>query len=115
MDSELQGKYYAVGLWSYCNGKLGAQDFANYSAPSASFSFDLVDLLSSQLGQANGVLADWTQPVLKDYRRVSHWTVAAYMMAFIATFIAVIAGLLRFPLAMLVTMISSAVSKQEKH
>ncbi|KAL4985537.1 actin cortical patch SUR7/pH-response regulator pali [Aspergillus falconensis] len=84
-------EYYAVGLWSYCEGKQA-------------------NLLSSRLGQANGVLSDWTQPVLKGYRRVSHWTVVAYVMAFIATFIAVVAGLVWFPLAKLVAIMSSAVS-----
>ncbi|OJJ52124.1 hypothetical protein ASPSYDRAFT_214626 [Aspergillus sydowii CBS 593.65] len=103
-------EYYAVGLWSYCEGKRGAQTFSNCTGPSASFSFDLVDILSSRLGLANGVLADWTQPVLKGYRRVSHWIVAAYMMAFIAAFIAVVTGLVGFPLAKLVAIISSAVS-----
>ncbi|KAL3468680.1 actin cortical patch SUR7/pH-response regulator pali [Aspergillus californicus] len=103
-------EYYAVGLWSYCEGKRGVQGFSNCTGPSASFSFDLDHLLSSRLGQANGVLADWTQPVLKGYRRVSHWIVAAYMMAFIAAFIAVVTGLVGFPLAKLVAIISSAVS-----
>ncbi|KAI3098429.1 hypothetical protein CBS147333_9064 [Penicillium roqueforti] len=101
-------EYYAVGLWGYCEGKRGAPTFSNCTGPSASFSFDLVDILSSRLGQANGVLADWTQPVLKGYRRVSHWIVAAYMMAFIAAFIAVVTGLVGFPLAKLVAIISSA-------
>ncbi|OJJ51944.1 hypothetical protein ASPSYDRAFT_96036 [Aspergillus sydowii CBS 593.65] len=87
-------EYYAVGLWR----------------PSTSFSFDLVDVLSSRLGQANGVLADWTQPALKGYRRVSHWIVAAYMMAFIAALIAVVVGQVGFPLAKLVAIISSVVS-----
>lgn len=108
-------EYYAVGLWSYCEGKQGDQGFSNCSGPSASFSFDLVDLLSSRLGEANGVLSDWTQPVLKGYRRVSHWTVAAYVMAFIAMFIAVVAGLVGFPLATLVATMSAAVSQQEDH
>ena len=99
-------EYYAVCLWSY---RQGAQAFSNCSGPSASFSFDLVDLFSSRLGQANGVLADWTQPILKGYRRVSHWTVAAYVMALLATFIAVVAGLVGFPLAKLVAITSSAV------
>ncbi|KAL2801631.1 actin cortical patch SUR7/pH-response regulator pali [Aspergillus granulosus] len=103
-------EYYAVGLWSYCEGKQGAQAFANCSRPSAAFSFNLVDLLSSCLGQANGVLADWTQPVLKGYRGVLHWIVAAYIMAFITAFIAVVTGLVGFPLAKLVAIISSAVS-----
>lgn len=107
-------EYYAVGLWGYCEGKRGAPTFSNCTGPSASFSFDLVDILSSRLGQANGVLADWTQPVLKGYRRVSHWIVAAYMMAFIAAFIAVVTGLVGFPLAKLVAIISSAVSQQVK-
>ncbi|CEL07081.1 hypothetical protein ASPCAL10245 [Aspergillus calidoustus] len=103
-------EYYAVGLWSYCEGKQGVQAFLNCSGPSASFSFDLVDLLSSRLGQTDGVLAGWTQPVLKGYRRVSHWIVAAYVMAFIAAFIAVVTRLVGFPLAKLVAIISSAVS-----
>ncbi|KAJ0418362.1 hypothetical protein BJY00DRAFT_302889 [Aspergillus carlsbadensis] len=87
-------EYYAVGLWR----------------PSASFSFDLVNLLSSRLGQTNGVLAGWTQPVLKGYRRVSHWIVAAYIMAFVAAFIAVVTRLVGFPLAKLVAIISLVVS-----
>jgi hypothetical protein len=107
-------EYYVVGLWSYCEGKQGVQAFSNCSGPSASFSFDLVGLLSSRLGQTNGVLAGWTQPVLKGYRRVSHWIVAAYIMAFIAAFIAVVTRLVGFPLAKLVAIISSAVSQQEK-
>lgn len=113
LSDELQSllpAYYAVGLWSYCEGKRGDQAFANCSGPSASFSFDFVDLLSSRLGQANGVLSDLTQPVLKGYRRVSHWAVVAYLMAFISTFVAVVAGLVGFPLAKLVAIISSAVS-----
>ncbi|KAL3468727.1 actin cortical patch SUR7/pH-response regulator pali [Aspergillus californicus] len=85
-------EYYAVGLWSYCEGN--AQTFSNCTGPSASFSFDLVDVLS----------------ILKGYRRVSHWVVTAYMMAFIAAFIAVVTGLVGFPLAKRVAIISSAVS-----
>ncbi|KAL2838690.1 actin cortical patch SUR7/pH-response regulator pali [Aspergillus pseudodeflectus] len=107
-------EYYAVGLWSYCESKQGAEAFSNCSGPSAAFSFDLVDLLSSRLGQANGVLADWTQPVLKGYRHLSHWIVVAYITAVIAAFIAVVTGLVGFPLAKLVAIISSAVSQQEK-
>ena len=107
-------EYYAVGLWSYCEGNQGAQAFLNCSGPSASFSFDLVDLLSSRLRQPNGLLADWTQPILEGYRRVSHWTVAAYVMAFIGTFTAVAAGLVAFPLAKLVAIMSSVVSQKEK-
>jgi hypothetical protein len=60
------------------------------------------------------VLSDWTQPFLKGYRQVLLWTVAAYLMAFIATFIAVVAGLIGFPLAKLVAIMSSAVSQQKK-
>ncbi|KAL4918116.1 hypothetical protein BDW62DRAFT_210812 [Aspergillus aurantiobrunneus] len=90
-------EYYAVGLWSYCESN-------------TFFSFDLVDVLSSRLGQVNGVLADWAQPVLKGYRRVSH---SAYMMAFIAAFIAVVAGLVGFPLAKLVAIISSVVTLEQ--
>ncbi|GLA55942.1 hypothetical protein AnigIFM63604_003290 [Aspergillus niger] len=107
--------YYAVGLWSHCEGKRGDRAFSNCSGPSASFSFDFVDLLSSRLGQANGVLSELTQPVLKGYRRVSHWTVVAYVMAFIGTFIAVVAGLVGFPLAKLVAIMSSAVIQKEKY
>jgi hypothetical protein len=39
---------------------------------------------------------------------------AAYMMAFIAAFIAVVTGLVGFPLTKLVAVISSAVSQQGK-
>lgn len=107
-------EYYVVGLWSYCEGKQGAQTFSNCTRPSASFSFDLVDILSSHLGQVNGVLADWTQPVLKGYCCMLHWIVAAYMMVFIAAFMAVVTGLVGFPLAKLVAIISSAVSQHVK-
>ncbi|KAL4805716.1 actin cortical patch SUR7/pH-response regulator pali [Aspergillus unguis] len=103
-------EYYAVGLWGYCEGKQGAPTFLNCTRPSASFSFNLVDILSSRLGQANRVLVDWTQPVLKGYYYMLHWIVAAYIMAFIAAFIAVVTGLVGFLLAKLVIIISSAVS-----
>ena len=103
-------EYYVIGLWSYCEGKRDTQTSSNCSGPSASFSFDLVDLLSNRLGQADGVLPSLTKPVLKGYRQVSHWSVVAYVMAFITTFVAIVAGLVRFPLAKLVAIISSAVS-----
>lgn len=61
-------EYYTVGLQSYCEGKQGAQVFSNCLGPSVSFFFDLVDLLSSRLGQLNRVLADWTQLILEGYR-----------------------------------------------
>lgn len=51
-------EYYTVGLWSYYEGKQGDRAFSNCSGPSASFSFDLVNLLSNRLGQANGMLSD---------------------------------------------------------
>ncbi|KAH8430076.1 SUR7/PalI family protein [Aspergillus melleus] len=95
-------EYYVIGLWSYCEGKRDTQTSSNCSGPSASFSFDLADLLSNRLAQAN---------VLKGYRQVSHWSVVAYVMAFITTFVAIVAGLVRFPLAKLVAIISSAVSQ----
>jgi hypothetical protein len=37
--------YYVVGLWSYCKGEQNGKSFSNYSKPSASFSFDLGQIL----------------------------------------------------------------------
>lgn len=93
-----------------CEGKQGDQAFLNCSGPSASFSLDLVNLLSSWLGEVNRVLSNWTQPVLKGYYQVSHWTMVAHMIDFITTFITVITSLVWFLLAKLVTIISLAVS-----
>ncbi|KAH1311997.1 hypothetical protein V6Z77_003351 [Aspergillus fumigatus] len=102
--------YYAVGLWGYCEGEDNSKSFSRCSKPSASFSFDLEENFGARLGQANGVLSKLTQPVLKGYQHVSHWIVFAYLAGFIATFVAIVAGLIRFPIARMVILISSMAS-----
>jgi hypothetical protein len=102
--------YYAVGLWGYCEGEDNSKSFSKCSKPSASFSFDLEEIFGARLGQANGVLSKLTQPVLKGYHHVSHWIVFAYLAGFIATFVTILAGLIRFPIARMVILISSMAS-----
>ncbi|GFF60967.1 hypothetical protein IFM51744_10543 [Aspergillus udagawae] len=99
--------YYAVGLWGYCEGGRNGKSFSKCSKPSASFSFDLEEIFDARLGQANGVLSKLTQPVLKGYHHVSHWIVFAYLAGFIATFVTIVAGLIRFPIARIVILVSS--------
>ncbi|OJJ66180.1 hypothetical protein ASPBRDRAFT_138743, partial [Aspergillus brasiliensis CBS 101740] len=50
--------YYAIGLWSYCEGKLSDKSFSNCSKPSAHFSFDPMDALGTWLGPAGEVTSD---------------------------------------------------------
>jgi hypothetical protein len=64
--------YYAVGLWGlwgYCEGEQNGKSFSECSKPSASFSFDLGQILRAQLGQADGMLSELAQPVLRGYPR----------------------------------------------
>jgi hypothetical protein len=107
--------YYAVGLWSYCEGEQNGKSFSKCSKPSASFSFDLGQILRAQLGQADGMLSELAQPVLRGYHHVSHWVVFAYLAGFIATFVTVVAGLIRFPMARIVILISTTASGAGKH
>ncbi|KAH1968243.1 hypothetical protein KXW88_005872, partial [Aspergillus fumigatus] len=91
-------------------GEDNSKSFSKCSKPSASFSFDLEEIFGVRLGQANGVLSKLTQPVLKGYHHVSHWIVFAYLAGFIATFVTIVAGLIRFPIARMVILISSMAS-----
>jgi hypothetical protein len=64
--------YYTVGLWGYCEGEQNSKSFSKCSKPSASFSFDLGQVLHAQLGQADGMLSKLAQPILRGYHHVSH-------------------------------------------
>lgn len=59
--------YYAIGLWSYSEGKSNDKALSNCLKPSAHFLFDLIDVLGTWLGPADGVTSDMIQPVLKGY------------------------------------------------
>jgi hypothetical protein len=102
--------YYTVGLWGYCEGEQNSKYFSKCSKPSASFSFDLGQILRAQLGQAAGILSELAQPVLRGYHHVSHWVVFAYLAGFIGTFVTIVAALVRFPMARIVILVSSTVS-----
>lgn len=102
--------YYAIGLWSYCEGKPNDKAFSNCSKPSAHFSFDPMDVLGTWLGPADGVTSDLIQPVLKGYDHISQWIIGAYITGFIAAFIAIVVGFVRFPMAKVAVVISSSAS-----
>jgi hypothetical protein len=107
--------YYAVGLWGYCEGEQNGTSFSKCSKPSASFSFDLGQILRANLGQADGMLSKLAQPILRGYHHVSHWVVFAYIAGFIAMFVTVVAALIRFPMARIVILMSSTASGTRQH
>ncbi|CAG8262429.1 unnamed protein product [Penicillium salamii] len=84
--------FYSVGLWGYCQGQKEDTAYSNCSQPSTSFSFDLLSILGSVSSGIDEVLPDKNRKVLAGYHDVSQWSISAYILGFVSTFIAVIFG-----------------------
>ncbi|OQE62067.1 hypothetical protein PENNAL_c0272G05150 [Penicillium nalgiovense] len=91
INSHLPG-FYSVGLWGYCQGQKETSSYSNCSQPSTSFSFDLLAILGSASPFIDGVLPDGNNKVLAGYHGVSRWSISAYILGFISTFVAVVFG-----------------------
>ncbi|CRL27546.1 Actin cortical patch SUR7/pH-response regulator PalI [Penicillium camemberti] len=90
INSHLPG-FYSVGLWGYCQGQKETS-YSNCSQPSTSFSFDLLSILGSVTPVIDGVLPDENNKVLAGYHVVSRWSISAYILGFVSTFVAVVFG-----------------------
>lgn len=86
--------YYAVGLWGYCQGDHSTGPFSNCSEPSTSFSFDLLEIFGSASEEINEILPEDDNKVLAGYRKVSRWTISAYVSGFTFTLVAIIMQIL---------------------
>ncbi|OQD74453.1 hypothetical protein PENANT_c176G00577 [Penicillium antarcticum] len=82
--------YYAVGLWGYCQGDHSTGPFSNCSKPSTSFSFNLLGIFGSASEEVSEILPEDNNKVLAGYRKVSQWTISAYITGFIFTLVALI-------------------------
>ncbi|KAF4765912.1 hypothetical protein HAV15_010643 [Penicillium sp. str.  len=86
--------YYAVGLWGYCQGNHSTGPFSNCSKPNTSFSFDLLEIFGSASEEINEILPEDDNKVLAGYRKVSRWTISAYVSGFTFTLVAIIMQIL---------------------
>lgn len=90
INSHLPG-FYSVGLWGYCQGQKETS-YSNCSQPSTSFSFDLLSILGSVTPVIDRLLPDENNKVLAGYHVVSRWSISAYILGFVSTFVAVVFG-----------------------
>jgi hypothetical protein len=84
--------HYSVGLLGYCQGQKGTPSYSNCSQPSTSFSFDLLSIFGSISPAIEEVLPDEDNKVLAGYHGVSRWSISAYILGFVSTFLAVVFG-----------------------
>ncbi|CAI7593066.1 unnamed protein product [Penicillium viridicatum] len=92
INSHLPG-FYSVGLWGYCQGQKETASYSNCSQPSTSFSFDLLSIFGSVSPAIGAVLPDENNKVLAGYHDVSRWSISAYILGFVSTFVAVVFGI----------------------
>jgi hypothetical protein len=85
--------FYSVGLWGYCQGQKETASYSNCSQPSTSFSFDLLSIFGSVSPAIGEVLPDENNKVLAGYHDVSRWSISAYILGFVSTFVAVVFGI----------------------
>ncbi|RDH26253.1 hypothetical protein BDQ94DRAFT_164635 [Aspergillus welwitschiae] len=70
---------------------------------------DVVDHISGHV-EDQPITSDSNQPVLKGYDHISHWSIDAYIISFIAAHVAIVIGFVRFPMTKVAVVISSSVS-----
>lgn len=85
--------YYAVGLWSYCEGQKASSPFSKCSDPSVSFSFDLLGIFSSLSNDVNKLIPQSSGKALAGYSVVSKWTIWAYILGLTSTVFAIVFGI----------------------
>ncbi|KAJ5531448.1 hypothetical protein N7527_004841 [Penicillium freii] len=92
IKSNLPG-YYSVGLWGYCQGQKNVASYTNCSHPSTSFSFDLLGIFGSMSTAIEDILPEKITKILAVNHYVSRWSILAYILGFVATFLAVVIGI----------------------
>lgn len=86
--------FYAVGLWSYCEGQQAGGPFSQCSNPSVSFSFDLLGLFDSLSNDVSKFIPQGSGKALAGYSVVSRWSIWAYILGFTSTVLAIVFGIM---------------------
>jgi hypothetical protein len=96
LASTLKGSipdYYSIGLWGYCQGRHDAASFSNCSAPSMTFTFDLLKVFGSLSGEIDDLIPSKGKSLLAGSRHLSEWTTSAYVIGTITLAFALVFGI----------------------
>ncbi|KAF2814865.1 integral membrane protein-like protein [Mytilinidion resinicola] len=89
--------FYTVGLWNYCEGdtdKDGKNPVVTYCSPrKTSYWFNPIEVWDLKNTTAQKIFGDKMQKGLNDYKKVTGWMFAAYVIAFWVTVAEIVLGI----------------------
>lgn len=85
--------YYSVGLWDYCQGKTVGGRPSNCTRPTASFSFNLLDIFKSVSSEFNDLFPSKDTKGLTGSLKLSKFAISAYIVGIFTTACSLVVGL----------------------